>query len=508
MLSLEPSRVFAAEAESENTEPVDAAVNYESASSSELDATIDNKSTFSSSDVLNDESEVSPEETDEKVADGESEPDINGDVPSLDEPTLTASSVTAAAGYALLTVDGEIWRCDSQGNPARSVWTVGQAEEVTKLFVAADAKSVPENALLKYGTSPSFYSVHILLDGLRSVEFLTDTNGRSAVASIGKGSFWGLPLDEVINLDRTVVRSIGDYAFNGCTRLTSIDLPETLIEIGNYAFEDCSVLSSVSLPATIRSLGNEVFYGCSSLDEIWVNSTSLPTLGSWAFRGTPLEKGYSTSGSTPYLHASARVLWQIATSGVDEQWTALKAGRKVIDGTQVALGNVSASWRSSMAWTGTSRTQSPVLCLDGKTLSRGIDYTVSYRNNVKVGTATMVLQGRGLFTGQRLVSFSIVKAAQPMKVKAVKRTVKSATLQKKTVAVARPIKFTTKPAGKVTYKKVSGAKGLTVNTSTGKVSVKRGTKKGTYKIRVKVTAAGNANYKAGARAITCVVVVK
>ena len=105
---------------------------------------------------------------------------------------------------------------------------------------------------------------------------------------------------------------------------------------------------------------------------------------------------------------------------------------------------------------------------------------------------------------------TVAKAAQPMKLKAVKRTAKAAKVKKKAVTVAAPLKFTKKAQGKVTYAKVAkgSAKCLTVNKKTGKVTVKQGTKKGTYKVKIKVTAKGNKNYKAGSETVTCTVVVK
>jgi len=107
------------------------------------------------------------------------------------------------------------------------------------------------------------------------------------------------------------------------------------------------------------------------------------------------------------------------------------------------------------------------------------------------------------------VKFTVAKAANPMVVKAVARTAKLATVKKKAVTVAAPLSFTRKAQGKVTYAKVSGSSSaLTVNKTTGKVTVKKGTKKGTYTIKIKVTAAGNANYKALTKTIACKIVVK
>ena len=112
--------------------------------------------------------------------------------------------------------------------------------------------------------------------------------------------------------------------------------------------------------------------------------------------------------------------------------------------------------------------------------------------------------------GSKTASYKVVvaKAANPIAVKAVKRSVSFSNLKKKVVTVSRPLKFTKKAQGTVTYKKASGSAALTVNKSTGKVTVKKGTKKGTYSIKVKVTAAGNTNYKAGSKTVTCKITVK
>ena len=57
---------------------------------------------------------------------------------------------------------------------------------------------------------------------------------------------------------------------------------------------------------------------------------------------------------------------------------------------------------------------------------------------------------------------------------------------------------TKKGRGKMTYAKVSGNKKIRINKTTGKVTVKKGLRKGTYRVKVKVRAAGDANYNASA----------
>ena len=94
---------------------------------------------------------------------------------------------------------------------------------------------------------------------------------------------------------------------------------------------------------------------------------------------------------------------------------------------------------------------------------------------------------------------TIKKAANPMTLKG-----KTAKVSKKaqTIKCAKVIKVS-KAKGKPAYKLVSaknGKKNFTkqfkINAKTGNVTVKKDLKKGTYNVKVKVKAAGSANYKA------------
>jgi len=141
----------------------------------------------------------------------------------------------------------------------------------------------------------------------------------------------------------------------------------------------------------------------------------------------------------------------------------------------------------------------------GKTeLKASRDYTVSYVNNKKAGSAVAVVKGKGSYTGSAAKAFTIAKAANTMKAapKAKVNKVKLSKLKKKTqvIAKAKAFKVTT-AKGKVTFKKAKGNKKIAVSKA-GKVTVKKGLKKGTYKVKVKVTAAGNANYKKATKTVT------
>lgn len=96
------------------------------------------------------------------------------------------------------------------------------------------------------------------------------------------------------------------------------------------------------------------------------------------------------------------------------------------------------------------------------------------------------------------VTQSDLKKANPMKVTVKTKTVKYKKLKKVKQTVA-PITVK-KAQGKVSYKKLSGAKKLTLK-SNGKVVVKKGAKKGTYTAKIKVTAKGNSKYKSASKTV-------
>ena len=82
----------------------------------------------------------------------------------------------------------------------------------------------------------------------------------------------------------SVCESIGDYAFYGCTSLTSVVIPESVKSIGASAFEGCTGLASVTLENGLSTIASYAFKNCDSIDSI-VIPESVTFIGASALEG-------------------------------------------------------------------------------------------------------------------------------------------------------------------------------------------------------------------------------
>ena len=77
--------------------------------------------------------------------------------------------------------------------------------------------------------------------------------------------------------------SIGDFAFDGCTSLTSVTIPDSVTSIGDNAFQDCTSLTSVTIPDSVTSIGDNAFQDCTSLTSVTI-SDSVTSIGDRVFQ--------------------------------------------------------------------------------------------------------------------------------------------------------------------------------------------------------------------------------
>ena len=75
------------------------------------------------------------------------------------------------------------------------------------------------------------------------------------------------------------VTSIGNYAFSGCTSLTSITFPDSITGIGLYTFKGCTGLTSITIPKGIRYISSSAFDDCENLTSVIWNAQNCGDTG-------------------------------------------------------------------------------------------------------------------------------------------------------------------------------------------------------------------------------------
>ena len=133
---------------------------------------------------------------------------------------------------------------------------------------------IPENIKQIYPNA--FYSC---------VNLETVTIKSTKISIIPSGCFDGCTKLHSISLPNTITE-IGASAFNNNKSLTEISLPNTITKIGASAFNNNTSLTEISLPNTITEIGENAFFKCKNIVTIRCNSITPPTLGSTAFGAT------------------------------------------------------------------------------------------------------------------------------------------------------------------------------------------------------------------------------
>ena len=95
---------------------------------------------------------------------------------------------------------------------------------------------------------------------------------------VGNSATYVIPSE----IDGKRVTQIGYDAFNDCTELTSITIPDGVTCIGNSAFSYCTSLETVTIPNSVTQIYPRAFYDCTLLKEVTIPA-SVTSIGNEAF---------------------------------------------------------------------------------------------------------------------------------------------------------------------------------------------------------------------------------
>ena len=102
------------------------------------------------------------------------------------------------------------------------------------------------------------YEYEILADGTAAITDYTGAGGDVTIPD---------------TIDGHTVTAIGDSAFDGCSTLTTVEIPDSVTTIGYWAFAYCGALTTVEIPDSVRSIGSNAFHitGYYNQESNWEN---------------------------------------------------------------------------------------------------------------------------------------------------------------------------------------------------------------------------------------------
>jgi len=100
------------------------------------------------------------------------------------------------------------------------------------------------------------------------------------------------------------VTKIGDYAFENCEGLTSVDIPNSVTEIGEYAFGRCYELTSITIPNSVTEIGENAFFDCEKLTSATL-PISLTKISSGLFEGCSNLSSVNIPNTVTYIGGRA-----------------------------------------------------------------------------------------------------------------------------------------------------------------------------------------------------------
>lgn len=117
---------------------------------------------------------------------------------------------------------------------------------------------------------------------------ITSIDIPSGTTTIGNNAFQNCTRLTSVTIPNSVT-SIGSQAFERCTNLTSVTIPNSVTLIDGYAFRDCRGLTSATIGNSVTTISNNAFYNCFLLASVTCTATTPPTIYNATFQNVPAD---------------------------------------------------------------------------------------------------------------------------------------------------------------------------------------------------------------------------
>jgi len=244
-------------------------------------------------------------------------------------------------------------------------------------------------------------------DGLPNVNLVIIS---TTVLTLGDYSFSACPkLKKVQFSDYSKLKIIGDYCFAYCRNLYDIEIPDKVKTIKECAFLYCYSIESLSLPYSVEKIGKGAFSCCANMKKIEIINYNCDIYD---------------EGTT--IYEDVKIISFSKSTGRDYAEKYLRKYSKLKRLTYLNDLKIKLSYTKTV-YSGKKKT--PTVTVSG--LKKGKDFTVSYINNINVGTAKVIISSAGDIYGEVIKEFKIVTASpKKLKSKSVKTNSLTLTWQK------------------------------------------------------------------------------
>lgn len=248
-----------------------------------------------------------------------------------------------------------------------------------------------------------------------------------------QGSFSGVAAEKLrFGLDeKTENVDIPDESFMACEKLDTVAIGDSVQSINSRAFADCKNLETAAIADSVTEIADDAFEGCEKLTiycnedsyaknyaeekGIKVSTLIVDTIPNQTYTSKKIEPELKVSTASQVLGkrdykadyynninvGSANVI--VKGTG-DFSMLMTKADFRIIarNISDAEVKNIPSQILGESPCTPTVTVK-----YNGKTLEEGKDYTLTYKDNSKAGTASVTVRGKGNFKGKMTVQFEI-----------------------------------------------------------------------------------------------------